>query len=158
MLFSCSSPHLNIVQSSEKTLSLKFLFLLPLQSLKSIMNVPNFLATIVLDLAFILCLGMGRFSFVLSNGSCKMFYPKSLSKTPVWKIQFVFSYNNINPLKANFTKWSNTLEQFVSRLPTRVCLTILWDRRLKSEHFLSLSVYGSNQLFNPLPKIITQMI
>ena len=101
---------------------------------------------------------MGRFSFVLSNGSCKMFYPKSLSKTPVWKIQFVFSYNNINPLKANFTKWSNTLEQFVSRLPTRVCLTILWDRRLKSEHFLSLSVYGSNQLFNPLPKIITQMI
>ena len=32
----------------------------------------------------------------------------------------------INPLNASFTKWSNTLKQFVG-----FCLTILWDWRLK---------------------------
>ena len=33
--------------------------------------------------------------------------------------------NEVNPLSANFTKWSNTLKQFVGKLP------ILWDWRLK---------------------------
>ena len=38
-----------------------------------------------------------------------------------------------NPLRANPTKWSNTLKQFVgnSRQIAWVCLTILWDWRLK---------------------------
>ena len=35
---------------------------------------------------------------------------------------------NLNPLRANLTKWSNTLKQFVgkSRRIVWVCLTILW--------------------------------
>ena len=38
-----------------------------------------------------------------------------------------------NPISASPTKWSNTLKQFVdnSRRIVLVCLTILWDWRLK---------------------------
>ena len=40
---------------------------------------------------------------------------------------------NLNPLRANLTKWSNTLKQFVgkSRRIVWVCLIILWVWRLK---------------------------
>ena len=34
----------------------------------------------------------------------------------------LFSFNDFNTLSANFTKWSNTLTQFVSKLPTN-CLS-----------------------------------
>ena len=39
----------------------------------------------------------------------------------------------VNPLSANFTKWSNALKQFVGccRRIVWVCLTILWDWRFK---------------------------
>ena len=35
-----------------------------------------------------------------------------------------------NPLSANFTKWSDTLKQFVSKLPT-ICLSVF-------DHFVGL--------------------
>ena len=38
------------------------------------------------------------------------------------------------PLSANFTKWSNTLKQFVGNLPTN-CLSV-------SDHFVGLSLKG----------------
>ena len=38
-----------------------------------------------------------------------------------------FSVRQFNPLSVNFTKWSNTLKQFVVKLPTNC----LWDWRLK---------------------------
>ena len=40
---------------------------------------------------------------------------------------------NLNPLSANFAKSSNTLKQFVGKLPTNCLsvLTILWDWHLK---------------------------
>ena len=37
-----------------------------------------------------------------------------------------------NPLSANFTKWSNTLKQFVGKLPTN-CLSVF-------EHFARLAL------------------
>ena len=40
----------------------------------------------------------------------------------------------LNPLSANITKWSNTLKQFVSKLPTN-CLSVL-------DHFLELAFKG----------------
>ena len=47
----------------------------------------------------------------------------------------------LNPLTANFTKWSNILKQFVGKLPTN-CLSVfdhfvelaLKELRLKSHH------------------------
>ena len=47
----------------------------------------------------------------------------------------------LNPLTANFTKWSNTLKQLVGKLPTN-CLSVfdyfvelaLKELRLKSHH------------------------
>ena len=39
----------------------------------------------------------------------------------LWHRLFIepnFSYNSLNPLNANFTKWSNTLKQFVSNFYT----------------------------------------
>ena len=42
--------------------------------------------------------------------------------------------NVINPLSANPTKWSNTLKQFVSNLPTN-CLSV-------SDHFVGLALNG----------------
>ena len=39
-----------------------------------------------------------------------------------------------NPLSANFTKWSNTLKQFVGKLP-RNCLSVF-------DHFMGLALKG----------------
>ena len=38
----------------------------------------------------------------------------------------------INPLSANFTKWSNTLKQFVDKLPTN-CLNVF-------DHYVGLAL------------------
>ena len=40
----------------------------------------------------------------------------------------------LNPLSANPTKWSNTLKQFVGKLPTN-CLSVF-------NHFLGLALKG----------------
>ena len=45
--------------------------------------------------------------------------------------QSVFSFN---PLSANFTKWSNTLKQFVGKFPTN-CLSVF-------DHFVGLALKG----------------
>ena len=53
------------------------------------------------------------------------------------KVQFIKGkiYEvGINPLSANFTKWSNTLKQFVSKLPTN-CLSVF-------DHFVGLALKG----------------
>ena len=44
---------------------------------------------------------------------------------------------HLNPLKGNPTKWSNTLKQFVGRLPTN-CLNVL-------DHFIVLAFKGLRQ-------------
>ena len=54
-----------------------------------------------------------------------------------YKVCPVFSYSIsrqifINPLSANFTKWSNTLKQFVGNLPTH-CLSVFG-------HFVGLAL------------------
>ena len=41
---------------------------------------------------------------------------------------------NLNPLSTNPTKWSNTLNQFVGKLPTN-CLSVF-------DHFLGLALKG----------------
>ena len=46
---------------------------------------------------------------------------------PVWSQDF-------NPLIANITKWSNTLKQFVGKLPTH-CLSVF-------DHFVGLAIKG----------------
>ena len=45
-----------------------------------------------------------------------------------------FYYLNLNPLSANFTKWSNTLKQFVGNLPTN-CFSVF-------DHFVGLVLKG----------------
>ena len=42
----------------------------------------------------------------------------------------------LNPLSANPTKWSNTLKQFVGKLPTN-CLSVF-------DHFVKLALKGLN--------------
>ena len=55
----------------------------------------------------------------------------------VHPFDFITSYIlSINPLSANPTKWSNTLKQFVGKLPTN-CLS-------KSDHFVGLTYKGLN--------------
>ena len=44
--------------------------------------------------------------------------------------------NTGNPLRANFTKWSNTLKQFFGKLPTN-CLSVF-------DHFVGLTLKGVN--------------
>ena len=45
-----------------------------------------------------------------------------------------YAWNCFNPLSANFTKWSNTLKQFVGNLPTN-CLSVF-------HHFVGLALKG----------------
>ena len=56
------------------------------------------------------------------------FYSKKLS-------EWLF----INPLSANPTKWSNTLKQFVNKLPTN-CLSVF-------DNFMGLVLKGLNCIF-----------
>ena len=46
----------------------------------------------------------------------------------------------LNPLIANFTKWSNTLKQFVGQLPTN-CLSVF-------DHSVGLALKGLKRLSN----------
>ena len=50
-----------------------------------------------------------------------------------------------NPFSANFTKWSNTLKQFVVNLPTN-CLSMF-------DHFLRLALKGLKLVFLEISKI-----
>ena len=53
-----------------------------------------------------------------------------------WKnqsLKFLLTFN-VNPLSANFTKWSITLKQFVGKLPTN-CLSVF-------DHFVGLALKG----------------
>ena len=47
---------------------------------------------------------------------------------------FFVEYSQLNPLSANFTKWLNTLKQFVGKLPTN-CLSVF-------HHFVELALKG----------------
>ena len=47
---------------------------------------------------------------------------------------FLDDHTVLNPLSANFTKWSNTLKQFVGNLPTN-CLSVF-------DHFVGLAFQG----------------
>ena len=47
-----------------------------------------------------------------------------------------YFFRNFNPLSANPTKWSNTLKQFVRKLPT-ICLSVF-------DHFVGLTLKGSS--------------
>ena len=50
-------------------------------------------------------------------------------------IKCLILYNlQLNPLNAKFTKWSNTLKQFVGKLPTN-CLSVF-------DHFVGLTLKG----------------
>ena len=54
---------------------------------------------------------------------------------------------DLNPLSANFTKWSNTVKQFVGNLPTN-CLSVFG-------HFVGLALKGLKSISDwPLTKLI----
>ena len=48
--------------------------------------------------------------------------------------------NFLNPLSANFTKWSNTLKQFVGKFPTN-CVSVF-------DHFVGLALKGLTLILN----------
>ena len=50
------------------------------------------------------------------------------------KVQVLLIFQHPNPLNAKFTKWSNTLKQFVGNLPTN-CLSVF-------DHFVRLALEG----------------
>ena len=55
-------------------------------------------------------------------------------------------HKGLNPLSANFTKWSNTLKQFVGNLPTN-CLSVF-------EHFVGLALKGLKYHHNRLDQTL----
>ena len=54
----------------------------------------------------------------------------------------------INPLRANLTKWPNTLKQFVDKLPTN-CLSVF-------DHFVGLALKEWQIVYFHSPEIITK--
>ena len=65
---------------------------------------------------------------------------------------FRFAEQNLNPLSANPTKWSNTLKQFVGNLPTN-CLSvfdILWGWRLKGQS-VSIQFFPNTEIVESIP-------
>ena len=86
---------------------------------------------------------VARHTFYLSYLFAKP--PIFLIVNLLWKyfytVKFVFLLviHVLNSLSANFTKWSNTLKQFVTKLPTN-CLSVF-------DHFVRLALKGLN-VFN----------
>ena len=66
----------------------------------------------------------------VKNGNIGQKWVKQIA---LCKVGNSFDTNSFNPLNVNPTKWSSTLKQFLgkSRRIVWVCLTILWDWRLK---------------------------
>ena len=63
--------------------------------------------------------------------------PLSFSKGLSFKVTSKFEL--LNPFKCHFTKWSNTLKQFVGNLQTN-CLSVF-------DHFVGLALKGLMNLF-----------
>ena len=63
----------------------------------------------------------------------------------IWLCHFILLIGSINPLSANFTKWSNTLKQFVGKLSTN-CLSVF-------DHFVGLAHKGLNYSISTNPKL-----
>ena len=91
-----------------------------------------------------------EYASVIWRGSLIIIYGNFVSQKPklfdrlVFIISFVLILHCIqllNPLSANFTKWSNTLKQFVGNLPTN-CLSVFG-------HFVGLALKGLIWCFNP---------
>ena len=72
---------------------------------------------------------------MLIYSTCSQLAAETLGRCPLFSIQ---KHLFINPLSANPTEWSNTLKQFVAKLPTN-CLSVL-------DHFLGLAPKGLNDL------------
>ena len=68
-----------------------------------------------------------------------------------------------NPLSANFTKWSNTLRHFVSKLPTN-CLSVfdhfaeLALKGLKTHHICKIFIRRSGHLLNVLQTLNLRLL
>ena len=60
-------------------------------------------------------------------------YECCVSQSVSQSVSVILSFN---PLSANPTKWSNTLKQFVGKLPT-ICLSVF-------DHFVGLELKGLN--------------
>ena len=87
---------------------------------------------IVLAMAFDRAVLFGNAVFSIIVLSNKKRYSSFLKKVFVFqKVCF-----KVNPLSAKFIKWSNTLKQFVGKLPTN-CLSVF-------DHFLGLPLKGLN--------------
>ena len=70
-------------------------------------------------------------SFFFSNIENVLRISSNLGEFDVLILDFDFE---VNPLRANATKWSNTLKQFVGNLPTN-CLSVF-------DHFVKLALKG----------------
>ena len=78
---------------------------------------------------------MNEICEISANTFCVFLFETFASNRP-----FICDHDqNINALSANFTKWSNTLKQFVGNLPTN-CLSVF-------DHFVGLALKGlSNKI------------
>ena len=61
------------------------------------------------------------YKFWIKQEQIRIFYSLNIKSQWSWK-----SLQTINPLSANPTKWSNTLKQFVGKLPAN-CLSVFDD-------------------------------
>ena len=76
---------------------------------------------------------------VMMKCFCRMFMvfiARDSQHENLWHVKM-----KLNPLSANPTKWSNTLKQFVGKLPTN-CLSVF-------DHFVGLVLKG---LINPIKR------
>ena len=71
---------------------------------------------------------------VFSYEFCEISKKHLFYRTPLGGCFWKYYTIRLNPLRANHTKWSNTLKQFVGKLPTN-CLSVF-------DHLLTLALQG----------------
>ena len=102
-------------QSSEYILGSKYVRVLNRQELHRILNMSQY-GFIYLNRTWI-CLVMSEFTII--DWVLNMYHTIQTARV----LYNLTLYIPFNPLSASFTKWSNTLKQFVAKLPTN-CLSV----------------------------------
>ena len=70
--------------------------------------------------------------WMVPNDQIRLVHDQNLCNSSISEIKFYCLH--LNPLSANITKWSNTLKQFVDKMPTN-CLSVF-------DHFVGLALKG----------------
>ena len=118
------------------------------QKLGTERNYPNVISKLAVNVTLSIIMNVYTIACKIARGDNNTIFLNVLEAFYSAYYTYFFFFANVNPLSAKFIKWSNTLKQFVGKLPTN-CLSV-------SDHFVGLALKGLRDLkvvFNLLTRV-----